>query len=84
MAKVKFTPYEAIFNNALSGMSIYHQSSPNQAWVIDYVKVEKQTRTLEVHCTNGEVFIANQDDILEWEVNNENPHGVPTKPKLRV
>lgn len=36
---------------------------------------------MQVHCTDGAVFLANQDDTFDFEVNT--PKAEPTMPKLK-
>lgn len=80
MAKAKFTFDEMVYNTVVNGKSIYYNGVVK---TIDYVKLVKDTRQVQIICTDGDTFLANQDDIFEWEVNNLKPLVQPTKPKLR-
>lgn len=71
MAKSDFTFDEIIYNSVLSGVQMYYDGDGNETETlvtIDFVKVIKQTRQFHVHCTDGTVFLANQDDVFTFEV----------------
>jgi hypothetical protein len=80
MAKAVFTFDEMVYNSVVSGKQIYYDGETK---TIDYVKLFKDTRQVEVHATDGDIFLANQDDEFEFEVTTPKPKGQPTKPKLR-
>lgn len=67
MAKASFTFDEMVYNTVVNGKQIYHNGNLK---TIDYVKLMKDTRQLQVVCQDGDVFLANQDDVFEFEVNN--------------
>ena len=74
--KAKFTFDEAVYNSVLMGKKFCH-SEDGLEREIAYVKLTKDSRQIKVHCvqradeTEPAVFLANQDDIHECEVNNE-------------
>lgn len=80
MAKTNFTFDEMVYNTVVSGKNIYYGDVLK---TIDYVKLVKDTRQVQIVCTDGDVFLANQDDIFEWEVNTPKPLVQPNKPKLK-
>ena len=80
MAKTEFTFDEMVYNEVVNGKKIYYDS---EIKTIDYVKLVKDTRQVQVHCVDGDVFLANQDDVFEFDVNTPKPMVKPTKPKLK-
>jgi hypothetical protein len=80
MAKVNFTIDELVYNTVLSGVNIYYYG---ELKTIDYVKVVKHTRQISVHCTDGSIFLVNQDEAFDFEVNNEKINKIPNKKKLK-
>jgi hypothetical protein len=80
MAKTSFTFDEMVYNTVVSGKQIYYE---NETKTIDYVKMVKDTRQVQVICTDGDVFLANQDDEFFFEVNTPKPLVEPNKPKLK-
>lgn len=78
--RAEFTWDEAVMNQAVIGMGLYYE---NELKVIQYVKIEKNTRQVIVHCTDGDVFTTRQDAILEFEVNNKLILKKVTKKQLR-
>jgi hypothetical protein len=77
---VEFTFDEAIYNNNLSGINIYYEE---ELKVIDYVKFDKVTRQLIVNCTDGDVFLARQDEIFSFEVTNQKTLKKPNRKRLK-
>lgn len=77
--EANFTFDEYIANNILVGAKIYHKDG--SLHVIEYVKINKSTRQLNVHCVDGSVFLANQDEVFTWEVLNERENKTPNKVK---
>lgn len=80
MAKAKFTFDEMVYNTVVNGKQIYHNDDLK---TIDYVKLMKDTRQLQVICQDGSVFLANQDDVFEFEVNNIKSKLPITSPKIK-
>lgn len=80
MAKTNFTFDEMVYNTVVSGKNIYYDT---ELKTISYVKLIKDTRQIQIICTDGDVFLANQDDVFEWEVNNPKPLVQPNKAKLK-
>ena len=80
MAKTSFTFDEMVYNTVVSGKQIYYN---NEAKTINYVKIVKDTRQIQIVCADGDVFLANQDDEFFFEVNNPKPLVQPNKPKLK-
>ena len=84
MAKVKFSLYEIVFNDALIGKTFYPDPNDDTVTeVIAYVKAKKDIRTINVVCQSGEVYPMNIDKMHFWEVNNENPDVAPTRGKMK-
>ena len=80
MAKTNFTFDEMVYNSVVNGKKIYYN---DELKTIDYVKLVKDTRQVQIICLDGDVFLANQDDIFEWEVNTTKVLVQPNKPKLK-
>jgi hypothetical protein len=69
-----------VYNSVVNGKQIYYNDDIK---TIDYVKLFKDTRQIEVHCLDGDIFLANQDDEFSFEVNTPKNKEKPTLPKLR-
>jgi len=67
MAKGIFSFTEMALNVTCSGARIYYEE---ELKVVDYIKVEKKSRQLIVHCVDGTVFPCSEDELFEFEVNN--------------
>lgn len=81
--RAKFTFDEMIYNTVIAGRQIYYSDGViEEKKTIKYIKLLKDTRQAQVHCEDGDVFLANQDDIFTFEVNNIKLCKTPTKPKL--
>jgi len=80
MAVASFTFDEMVYNTVVNGKQIYHNGDLK---TIDYVKLMKDTRQLQVICQDGSVFLANQDDIFDFEVNNIKSKMPVTLPKIK-
>ena len=81
--KVTFTFDEYVYNGGgLKGAKIYH-SEDDTLHIIDYVKLTKDSRQIKIHCEDGSVFLANQDDPYDWEVNSERVEKPVTKQKSK-
>lgn len=80
MAKANFTFDEMVYNSIVNGKQIYYNE---EVKIIDYVKLVKDTRQIQVICKDGDVFLVNQDDVFQFEVNTPKPMILPTKPKLK-
>lgn len=80
MAKTSFTFDEMVYNSVVSGKQIYYGDTTK---TIDYVKIVKDTRQIQIVCTDGDVFLANQDDEFFFEVTTPKPLVQPNKPKLK-
>lgn len=80
MAKTQFTFDEMVYNTVVVGKQIYYGENLK---TIDFVKIVKDTRQMQIHCTDGSIFLANQDDVFEFEVNNPKTPAKPTLPKLK-
>jgi len=85
MAKAKFTLDEMVYNSIINGKQIYYN---NELKTIDYVKIVKDTRQIQIICqpdinNHVDVFLVNQDDALDFEINNPKPFLNPNKPKLK-
>jgi hypothetical protein len=71
--KARFTFDEMIYNNVCQGKQIYYfddETGQEELKTIDYVKLEKDTRQVIVHCTDGSVFGCGQDKLHDFQVNN--------------
>ena len=80
MARTSFTFDEMVYNSVVNGKTIYYN---DVAKTISYVKLVKDTRQVQIHCTDGDIFLANQDDEFDFEVNTVKSTGQPNKPKLK-
>ena len=80
MARTSFTFDEMVYNSVVAGKIIYYK---NEAKVINYVKLVKDTRQVQIHCADGSVFLLNQDEEFDFEVNTPKPKAQPTLPKLK-
>ena len=80
MATASFTFDEMIYNSIVNGKQIYYE---NELKTINYVKMVKDTRQIQIICTDDEVFLVNQDDVFNFEVNTLKPIATPTKAKLK-
>ena len=80
MAKTSFTFDEMVYNTVVSGKQIYYG---DELKTIDYVKLVKDTRQIEVVCSDGDAFLVNQDDEFFFEVNLPKPIVHPNRPKLK-
>lgn len=79
--EVNFTFDEMVYNGgSIIGKKLWHEEALHE---IEYVKLVKDTRQIKVHCVNGDVFIANQDEEFTWEVSNENQNKPVTKKKIK-
>jgi hypothetical protein len=80
MAKTSFTFDEMVYNTVVNGKQIYYNE---ELKTIDYVKLVKDTRQLQIVCTDGDAFLANQDDEFFFDVNLPKPLVQPNKSKLK-
>lgn len=80
MATASFTFDEMVYNTVVNGKQIYHNGDLK---TIDYVKLMKDTRQLQIVCQNGDVFLANQDDVFDFEVTTPKDKKVVTLPKIK-
>lgn len=80
MAKAKFTFDEMVYNSVVNGKQIYYGEVIK---TISYVKLVKDTRQIQIHCDDGSVFLANQDEEFGFEVTTSKNKSQPTLPKLR-
>lgn len=80
MATASFTFDEMVYNTVVNGKQIYHNGDLK---TIDYVKLMKDTRQLQIVCQDGSVFLANQDDVFQFEVNNIKSKLPVTLPKIK-
>lgn len=83
--QAEFTFDEMVYNSIVKGKQIYYQeagASP-ELKTIDYVKIKKDTRQIQIHCDCGDVFLANQDEIFTFEVQTERPHKKPNRKKIK-
>lgn len=78
--KAQFTFDEMVMNSVCTGRVIYYDDKQE---VIDYIKVEKKSRQLIVHCASGLVFPCKQDDVFEFEVNNRKVWRKVNAPRLK-
>lgn len=82
MAKVKFTFDEMVYNTICAGKQFYYDTNDDgieELKTIDYVKMDKQSRQIIVHCTDGVVFPCHQDDLHNFEVTSEKIWKKPNK-----
>jgi hypothetical protein len=79
MAKTSFTFDEMVYNTVVGGKQIYYD---NTLKIIDYVKLVKDTRQVQIHCTDGDIFLANQDDEFDFEVNIVKLKGQPNNERV--
>ena len=75
-----FTFDEMVYNSIAKGRIIYYDGEQK---VIDYIKMDKNTRQLIINCTDGSVFSALQDDVFQFEVNNKYEWKKPNKKRLK-
>lgn len=75
----EFTFDEMVYNTVCSGRIIYYQ---NVKKTINYIKMDKGTRQLVIHCLDGDVFVAKQDEIHSFEVNGNKEWRKPNKKRL--
>jgi len=80
MAKASFTFDEMVYNTVVNGKQIYYN---NELKTIDYVKLMKDTRQLQIVCVDNSVFLANQDDIFDFEVNTPKDKKTVTLSKIK-
>jgi len=78
--RAEFTFDEYVYNQSLIGATIYYDDSLK---TIEYVKLDKQTRQIIVHCVSGDVFTCMQDEMFDWEVTTEKEYKAPTLPRLK-
>lgn len=69
----EFTFDEMVYNSICSGKQIWYDddADPNtspELKTIDYVKLDKKTRQIIIHCTDGDIIACLQDDIHQFEV----------------
>ncbi len=79
--KAIFTFDEMVYNTICKGKTIHHDDGTSH--VIKHVKLMKETRQVQIHAEDGEVFLANQDEEFEFEVTEELVKAKPTKRKLK-
>ena len=80
MAIAQFTFDEMVYNSVVNGKQIYYN---DVLYIIDYVKIVKNTRQVLVVSVEGDSFLVNQDDVFNFEVNTPKPMVTPSKPKLK-
>lgn len=80
MATASFTFDEMVYNTVVNGKQIYYNG---ELKTINYVKLMKDTRQMQVVCQDGDVFLANQDDPFLFEVNNLKPKMPITLSKIK-
>ena len=80
MATASFTFDEMVYNTVVNGKQIYYN---NELKTIDYVKLMKDTRQLQIVCVDNSVFLANQDDIFDFEVNTPKDKKTVTLSKIK-
>ena len=80
MAKASFTFDEMVYNTVVNGKQIWYD---DQLKTIDYVKLIKDTRQVQIVCIGGDVFLANQDDTFEFEVLANKPMMDVTLSKIK-
>ena len=84
MAKVSMSFYEAIYNSVLSGMVIeYDDGDGIEEKTIDYVKVSKKTRQIQVHCVDADVFLCSEDDMYNFIVTAKKNRVKPNRKRNR-
>lgn len=81
--KSLFNFHEAVYNQILSGMTIYYSEDGDPAnevpYVIDYVKVDKKLRSVKVFTVTGEGFVCAEDSRFNFEVSQEKENGSVNK-----
>lgn len=86
MAKAKFTFDEMVYNSVCAGKQIWYDGDGDETpelKTIDYVKMDKKSRQILVHCDDGDVFTCHQDDLFDFEVNAEKEWKKPTRKRQR-
>ncbi len=78
--KAVFSFDEMVYNVVCKGKRIYYGDTLE---TIDYVKLEKRTRQIIVHCESGNVFPAMQDEEFEFEVTAQLESKKPNKKRLK-
>ena len=68
MAQASFLFKEMIYNSVCKNKIIYVDG---QQKIIDYVKCVPRSSDIQVHCTDGTIFIANEGAPFDFEVNNK-------------
>lgn len=90
MAKAVFTFDEMVYNSVVSGRQIWYDSDSDgkgELLTIDYVKLIKDTRQIQVHCVEKNsknkpiVFLTDQDAMQVFEVTAEKVAKRPNKKK---
>lgn len=82
--KAVFTFDEMVYNTIVAGKQIWYdedEDGEGELLTIDYVKLVKKTRLIQVHCTDGTVFLTNQDEQQVFDVTNEKVNKMPTRRK---
>lgn len=85
MAKADFTFDEMVYNSVVAGQQFYYKEhdGPEELKTIDYVKLIKNTRQIEIHCIDGDIMLANQDEVFTFEVTTPKLNGVPNRSKVK-
>lgn len=80
MAKTSFTFDEMVYNSVVNGKVIYYDDVTK---TIDFVKIIKDTRQIQIHTTDGDIFLANQDSEFYFEVDIVKLKGQPNMSKIK-
>lgn len=79
--KVSLPFDEMVYNTICIGKQIYHDDGTLHT--ISYVKLLKDTRQIKIHTTDGEVFLADQDSVFDFEITEELNSQPVTKKKIK-
>jgi len=84
--KAEFTFDEMVYNTVCAGRILYYEDVKK---TIDYVKIDKGTRQVLIHCvieegqSEADIFVAKQDELHTFEVTANKVWKKPNKKRLR-
>ncbi len=84
--KANFTFDEMVYNSIVAGREFYYDEDGDgteELKTIKHVKLMKSTRQIQIHCEDGDVMLANQDDEFTFEVTTEKVKKKPNRKKVK-
>lgn len=84
--KANFTFDEMVYNSIVAGRQFHYDEDGDgieEIKTISYVKLMKATRQVQIHCVDGDVMLANQDDEFTFEVLGEKIKVEPNRKKVK-